>query len=127
MWAPSAGPCQCTAPGVPAPEDQLFERQWAETLVAAALGQLAAEWTAEGKAELFKTLEVFVRGSAEPPPAYDELSDRLRMPATTVRSHVNRLRTRYRAMVRAELRRTVGSEDAVDEELHELLRVLTKG
>ena len=116
-----------TAPGVSAAEDQLFERQWAETLVATALGQLAAEWTAEGKAALFKTLEVFVRGSAEPPPSYDELAGRLAMPAVTIRSHVNRLRTRYRFLVRAELRRTVSSEEAVDEELHELLRVLTKG
>ncbi len=114
-----------TAPGVAAPEDQLFERQWAETLVATALGRLAAEWAAEGKGVLFKTLEVFVRGSAEPPPAYNALARRLRMPEATVRSHVNRLRTRYRAVVRAELRRTVGSKEAVDEELHELLRVLT--
>ena len=66
-----------------------------------------------------------MRGSAEPPPSYDELARRLEMPAVTVRSHVNRLRARYRALVRAELRRTVGSEEAVDEELHELLRVLT--
>ena len=47
------------------------------------------------------------------------------MPAATVRSHVNRLRTRYRVLVRAELRRTVDRDDAVDEELRELLRVLT--
>ena len=114
-----------TVPGVSAAEDQLFERQWAETLVATALGQLAAEWAAEGKAVLYKTLEVFVRGSAEPLPSYDELAGRLAMPAVTIRSYVNRLRARYRALVRAELRRTVDSQEAVDEELHELLRVLT--
>lgn len=114
-----------SAPGMPAPEDHLFERQWAETLVATALGRLAAEWAEEGKEALFKTLEVFVRGSAEPPPSYEELARRLKMPEATVRSHVNRMRTRYRAVVRAELRRTVGSKEAVDEELHELLRVLT--
>ena len=38
----------------------------------------------------------------------------------TVRSHVNRLRVRYRKLLRAELRRTVQS----DEEVHELLHVL---
>ncbi|MBE7157629.1 MAG: sigma-70 family RNA polymerase sigma factor [Rhodospirillales bacterium] len=114
-----------TAPGVFAPEDHVFERHWAETLVAAALGRLAAEWATDGKTALFETLEVFVRGSAESPPSYDELARRLKMPAVTVRSHVNRLRARYRVLVRAELRRTVGSEEAVDEELHELLRVLT--
>ena len=112
-------------PGVSTPEDRLFERQWAETVISTALGQLADEYTTEGKAALFHALEGFVRGSAEPPPSYDQLAHRLTMPAATVRSHVSRLRARYRVLVRAELRRTVGREEAVDEELHELLRGLT--
>ena len=94
-------------------------------MVATALKQLEAEFAAEGKEALFKTLEAFVRGSAEPLPSYDELAGRLGTPAVTVRSHVNRLRARYRVLVRSELRRTVGQEEAVDEELRELLRVLT--
>ena len=112
-------------PGISASEDRLFERQWAETLIAAALGRMATEYAAEGKAALFRTLEVFLRSGAEPPPSYEQLAHRLDMPAATIRSHVGRLRARYRVLVRAELRRTLGSEEAVDEELHELLRVLT--
>ena len=112
------------APGLRPAEDQLFERQWAETVVNTALGRLAAEFAEEGKASLFKALGAFVRGSADPLPSYDQLAQQLGMPATTVRSHVNRLRARYRVLVRAELRRTVERADAVDEELHELLRVL---
>ena len=105
--------------------DLCFERQWAETLLRTAFDRVAAEWSAGGKGALFAALAVFVRGGAEPPPGYDELAARLAMPAVTVRSHVNRLRERYRAALRAELRRTVGSEEEVDEELRELLRVLT--
>ncbi len=105
--------------------DRLFERQWAEALLRTAFDRVANEFSAEGKGALFGALKGFLRGGAEPPPGYDELAARLAMPAPTVRSHVNRLRTRYRAALRAELRRTVGSDDEVDEELRELLRVLT--
>ena len=37
------------------------------------------------------------------------------------------LRARYRDVLRAEVRRTVDTEAEADEELHELLRVLTEG
>ena len=66
-----------------------------------------------------------MRGSAETLPSYDHLSSQLAMPAATIRSHVNRLRARYRELLRAELRRVVDSDEEVDGELRELLRVLT--
>ena len=102
-----------------------FERQWAEALLGTVFRQLADEFSAQGKGELFQTLKPFVRSGVEPLPSYNQLAPRLGIPPATVRSHVNRLRTRYRALVRAELRRTVETEAQVDEELHELLRVLT--
>ena len=60
-------------------------------------------------------------------PAYAELAVRLGMAESTLRSHVTRLRARYREVLRAEVRRTVDSETEVDEELRELLRVLARG
>ena len=113
------------APGTDLTDDRFFEKQWAETLVATALARLAAGFEAEGKGPLYKALEVFVQGSPEPLPSYDQLAARLAMPAVTVRSHVNRLRVRYRELLRAELRLTVDTEEEVDEELRELLRLLT--
>ena len=112
-------------PGALVTEDRLFERHWAETLIRAALDRLQAEFTAEGKGALFAALEGFLRTGAQPLPTYDELAARLAMPAATIRSHVTRLRARYREVLRAELRRTVDSEAEVDEELRELLRILT--
>jgi hypothetical protein len=44
---------------------------------------------------------------------------------STLRSHVTRLRARYREILRAEVRRTVATEAEVDAELRELLRVLS--
>jgi len=107
-------------------EDWLFDRSWAEALVAAGLERLSADYKNQGKERLFDQLRMFVAGGAEPPPSYTELADRLGMAESTVRSQVTRLRARYREALRSEVRRTVASEAQVDEELHELLHVLTQ-
>ena len=106
------------------PEDRLFEKSWAETLAATALAQLAAAYQAEGKEDLFEKLQTFVAAGADPLPSYSELAARLAVAESTIRSHVTRLRARYREILRAEVRRTVNRESEVDEELRELLRVL---
>ena len=108
-------------------EDRIFERSWAEALVAAGMERLSAEYKSESREKLFKELRIFLGGGADPPPTYAELAARLGMTESTLRSHVTRLRTHYRDALRAEVRKTVDSEAQVDEELHELLRVLTRG
>jgi RNA polymerase sigma factor (sigma-70 family) len=108
-------------------EDRLFERSWAEALVAAGLEQLAAAYRAEGKERLFQELKIFLTGSSDPLPSYADLATRLGTVASTLRSHVTRLRAQYRKALRAEVRRTVDTEAEVAEELRELLRVLTGG
>ena len=107
-------------------EDRLFDRSWADALVATALDRLLADYKREGKEQLFKELRMFVAGGAEPPPSYAELAHRLGVAESTLRSHVTRLRARYREALRAEVRRTVDSEAQVDQELRELLHVLTE-
>jgi RNA polymerase sigma-70 factor (ECF subfamily) len=108
-------------------EELIFDRSWAEALVAAGLERLSADYRSEAREKLFNELRIFLAGSAGPPPAYAELAVRLGMTESTLRSHVTRLRARYREVLRAEVRRTVDTEAEVDEELHELLRVLTRG
>jgi RNA polymerase sigma-70 factor (ECF subfamily) len=108
-------------------EDQLFDRTWAEALVATGLERLSAEYRDKSRDKLFNELRIFLAGSAEPLPAYTELATRVGMTESTLRSHVTRLRARYREVLRDEVRRTVDTEAEVDEELHELLRVLTRG
>jgi RNA polymerase sigma factor (sigma-70 family) len=107
-------------------EDRLFDRSWAEALVATVLERLLADYKREGKEQLLNELRMFVAGGAEPPPSYAELGNRLGMAESTLRSHVTRLRARYREVLRAEVRRTVDSEAQVDQELRELLHVLTE-
>jgi RNA polymerase sigma factor (sigma-70 family) len=108
-------------------EDRLFDRSWADALIVAGLERLSADYKGESKEKLFNELRIFVAGGADPPPTYAELADRLGIAQSTLRSHVTRLRARYREALRAEVRRTVDTETQVDEELHELLHVLTEG
>lgn len=108
-------------------EDRLFERTWAETLVATTLDRVAAAYKAEAKETLFEHLKTFLTVGAAPLPSYADLAMRLGVAESTLRSHVTRFRARYREMLRAEVRRTVNSEAEVDGELRELLRVLTGG
>jgi hypothetical protein len=96
-------------------------------LVATGLERLSADYKGESKEKLFNELRIFLTSGAEPPPTYGELAVRLGIAASTLRSDVTRLRARYREALRAEVRRTVDTEAQVDEELHELLRVLTEG
>jgi RNA polymerase sigma factor (sigma-70 family) len=107
-------------------EDRLFDRSWAEALVAAGLERLLSDYKNQGKERLFNELRIFVAGGAEPPPTYAELRDRLGIAESTVRSHVTRLRARYREALRAEVRRTVDTETQVDEELRHLVHMLTQ-
>jgi RNA polymerase sigma factor (sigma-70 family) len=113
--------------GAMSSEDQIFDRSWAEALVTAGMERLSADYKDESKEKLFNELRIFLASGAEPLPAYAELAVRLGMTESTLRSHVTRLRARYREALRAEVRRTVDTEVEVGEELHELLRVLTRG
>jgi RNA polymerase sigma factor (sigma-70 family) len=106
-------------------EDQIFDRSWAEALVATGLERLSADYRSEAKEKLFNQLRIFITSGADPLPTYAELATRLGITESTLRSHVTRLRARFREVLRAEVRRTVDTEAEVDEELHELLRVLT--
>ena len=107
-------------------EDRIFDRSWADALVAAGLERLSAIYRSEGKEKLFEELKIYLTGSSDPLPAYEELAARLGLVASTLRSHVTRLRARYRDALRTEVRRTVENDAQVDDELHELLRVLTR-
>ena len=106
-------------------DDRLFERSWAETLVNTVLDRIAAAYQADGKENLFAQLQCFLTVGATPLPTYGELALRFGIAESTLRSHVTRLRARYRELLREEVRRTVNTDAEVDAELRELLRVLT--
>ena len=103
--------------------EHLFELRWAKTVTAGALNSLREELQAEGKIKLFEQLKSFLTGGSVLP-SYDDASARTGLPRATVKTHVHRLRQRYRDIVRREIARTVSAPHEIEEELHHLCNVL---
>lgn len=106
-------------------EEHFFDRQWAETLVRSALASLRDQYAEESRAELFESLRGFLT-AGEDLPTQEDIASRLQMPAATLRSHVTRLRARYRDALRTEVARTLSPEEDIDEELRYLCQVLIR-
>jgi DNA-directed RNA polymerase specialized sigma24 family protein len=103
--------------------ERLFDLRWAKRLSASALNSLRQELQAEGKLDLFQQLKNFLTGGSVIP-SYDEVSIRTGLPRATVKTHVHRLRLRYRDIVRREIARTVSAPREIDEELRYLCNIL---
>jgi RNA polymerase sigma-70 factor (ECF subfamily) len=105
--------------------ESLFDVRWAKRVTGGALDSLHDELKAEGKLKLFEQLKSFLTGGSVIP-SYDEASARMNLPRPTVKTHVHRLRQRYREIVRREIARTVSAPNEIDEELRYLCKVLAE-
>ena len=101
--------------------EQIFERHWAETVLAHAREKLRRECVANQKQEVYTALGPEGNDSEE---TYEQIGARLGLSEEGVKSAAFRLRRRYRELIRAEVAETVESEAELEEELRHLLRVL---
>jgi RNA polymerase sigma-70 factor (ECF subfamily) len=106
--------------------DQVYDREWAAALLRRTLARLEQECSLAGKADLFAYLKSYLSVREDGAIPYEEMSQRLHRPVTTLRSDVARLRARYRAVLREEVRGTVAAGSEVDAELRHLCRVLAE-
>lgn len=107
----------------PADPQSLFERRWALTLLDAVLYRLEAEAAESGRAELFRRVKDALLGDRSGM-AYAQLAPQLGMSEAALTMTVQRLRRRYRELVREEIAHTVSSPGEVEEEIRHLFRVL---
>ncbi len=105
--------------------EQLFEKQWALTLLESVLSRLREDYARDGKGALFHALEPCLIGSRDMQP-YAALGAELGMTEGAARVAVCRLQERYRECLKAEIAHTVASPAEVDEELRHLLRVMAR-
>ncbi len=103
--------------------DQLFDRRWAMAVLDQALERLRAEQVAAGKEPLFVRLRTFLTDAAEPGD-YEPVAAQLRLTPNAVAVTVNRLRSRFRELVRLEIAATVGHAAEVDTEMQHLLAAM---
>ena len=99
--------------------DLLFDRQWALTLLDRTMTRLHDEYVATGRAKLFELLRGCLAKDESALP-YAEIAARLNLTEAAVKMAVQRLRARYREILRAEIAETVASEDGVEEEIRHL-------
>jgi RNA polymerase sigma factor (sigma-70 family) len=104
--------------------EESFDREWAAAVLRQAFNRLGEESALAGKGDLFAALKPHLSATADDRVPYEEISRRLQRPAVTLRSDVLRLRSRYRTILREEVRDTVAEDGEVDEELRYLCRVL---
>lgn len=101
----------------------LFERQWADALLARVLERLRAEFDGAGRAGRFDELKVFLLAPARDV-SYAEVAQRLGMSESAVTSGIFRLRQRYGLLLREEIRQTVTDDTEVEDEIRHLLQIL---
>jgi RNA polymerase sigma-70 factor (ECF subfamily) len=101
------------------PPDALFDRQWAMTLLDRTLSTLNEEYVASGRARLFEHLRDCLARD-ESALSYAEIGTRLDLTEAAVKMAVQRLRARYREILRREIAETVSTEGEIEEELRHL-------
>ena len=101
-----------------------YDQAWAVTLARRAWERLHAAFAEEGKADLLMALKGLVAGGGATVPDQSEVAARLGLPISTLRTHLQRLRERYREALRTEVASTVSDAGEVDEELRYLYRLL---
>jgi RNA polymerase sigma-70 factor (ECF subfamily) len=106
--------------------ETLFERAWAQEVLARALDRLRRE-AGEGEgAERFEGLRGYLAGD-EPVLTLRELGDAWGIGESSVRSVLHRLRKRLGRLLREEIAATVADPGEVDGELRHLLTLATSG
>lgn len=103
--------------------DRLYQRRWALTLLEFTLQVLEQEYSADGKRELFAALRPCLGFTKEKTPNYADLATRLGCTESTVKSHVFRLRQRWREILFRQVSVTLDdpTSDEIKGELGELL------
>ena len=102
----------------------IFERRWALTVLEDALRKLRTEFVTSGREPQFERLKGFLEGEVGRGD-YDVAAKDLKVSRGAVAMAVQRLRQRYKDLVRAEVADTVADPAEVEPELRHLMAVLT--
>jgi DNA-directed RNA polymerase specialized sigma24 family protein len=102
--------------------ERIFERRWAEAVLARTLTRLQDEFDG-AKVKRFEHLKRFLT-EAKGAESYAEAARGLGLTEPAVKSAIHRLRQRFRELLREEIAQTVATAAEVDLEIRHLLQVL---
>jgi RNA polymerase sigma-70 factor (ECF subfamily) len=103
--------------------ERLFERRWATTLLEQTLTLLKEEHESKGRGPLFERLKVYLTGACGEA-GYAAVGEELGMTEAAVKKAVQRLRSRYKELLREQIAQTVSKAEEVDEEIRDLFKAL---
>lgn len=103
--------------------EQLYDQQWAVTLLNRTMNSLELELQAAGKAKLFTELKRFIIGDSGGE-TYRKSGQRLDISESAAKKAASRIRQRYRELLREEISHTVGGPDDIDDEIRSLFLAL---
>jgi RNA polymerase sigma-70 factor (ECF subfamily) len=106
--------------------EEVFERQWALTVLGRSLVRLRNESKTENQRRSFETLKPYLTGE-EPRTPYREAGEKLGMTEMAVRKAAHRLRRRFGQVLRDEIAETVAGEEEIDGEVRHLLTIIGSG
>ncbi len=101
--------------------EQIYEQQWAMTLLERVVLRLEQEWNHARKDREFQTLKPFLIGSQQR--GYSEAAKELGTTEPAARMAASRLRKRYRELLREEIAQTVATKEDVEDELRRLFTI----
>ncbi len=101
------------------PED-LFEQQWALSLLDRAMARLSDEYQRADRTETFQALAGYLLAGSQVQDSYAEVAGQLGLSEGHLRVLVHRARQRYAVLVREEVAQTVEHPGEIETELSEL-------
>jgi RNA polymerase sigma-70 factor (ECF subfamily) len=102
--------------------DREFDRRWAEQILAEARRRFEREYVDSGRGEMIQVLDRLGDPGA---PSLSEEAARLDIMLNTLKSHLHRARLRHARIIRDLVAETVPTPADVEEELRQLLAVLS--
>jgi RNA polymerase sigma-70 factor (ECF subfamily) len=119
-----AVPAECELATVPEDPVLAFEREWALGLMERALGRLHQEYEQGGRKGRAEAVLRFFR--LDGAPTYAEAAAECGMTVSQWKAALHRARGRFRAILREEVMQTVAEDREAEEEMGDLLRLLSK-
>lgn len=102
--------------------DRTYDRRWALALMEQAMRRLEEEYATWGRREVFRALRPLMAGGRDA--GFAQIATQIDLTEGAVKMTVQRMRRRFRELLRDEVRQTVASDDDAGDELRLLLQLL---
>lgn len=103
--------------------EQIYDREWAHTVLENVLAELESEAASRGGRERFLALRGLLTGEGQGE-GYRAVGDRLGLSETAVKVAVYRLRQRFGVLLREAIGATVASDEEIESEIRYLFEAL---